>query len=58
MTLLQTCSTTAGAIDLSMLPAPRVSPPYVPLPVDPLAPEPECECQDVERCPVHHGYED
>ena len=20
--------------------------------------EPECECQDVERCPVHYGYDD
>ena len=20
--------------------------------------EPECECQDTERCPVHFGYED
>jgi hypothetical protein len=19
--------------------------------------EPECECQDTERCPVHHGYD-
>jgi hypothetical protein len=19
--------------------------------------EPECECQDSERCPVHHGYD-
>lgn len=19
--------------------------------------EPECECQDLERCPVHHGYD-
>jgi hypothetical protein len=19
--------------------------------------EPECECQDAERCPVHHGYD-
>jgi hypothetical protein len=19
--------------------------------------EPECECQDVERCPVHFGYD-
>ena len=28
-------------------------------PDDPSAPiEPECECQDVERCPVHHGYDD
>ena len=23
---------------------------------DPSA-EPECECQDQERCPVHHGYD-
>jgi hypothetical protein len=25
-----------------------------------LEPDPnaECECQDVERCPVHHGYDD
>ena len=22
------------------------------------SPNPECECQDVERCPVHHGYDD
>jgi hypothetical protein len=22
------------------------------------ATEPECECQDVERCPVHFGYDD
>ena len=20
--------------------------------------EPECECQDAERCPVHFGYDD
>ena len=20
--------------------------------------EPECECQDTDRCPVHHGYDD
>jgi hypothetical protein len=20
-------------------------------------PEPECECQDSERCPVHFGYD-
>ena len=20
--------------------------------------EPECECQDTERCPVHFGYDD
>jgi hypothetical protein len=19
--------------------------------------EPECECEDVERCPVHYGYD-
>jgi hypothetical protein len=19
--------------------------------------EPECECQDTDRCPVHHGYD-
>jgi hypothetical protein len=58
MTLLQTRSTLIAAIDLSSLPARRVRPLYVPPPVDPLGPEPECECQDVERCPVHYGYED
>jgi hypothetical protein len=27
-------------------------------PGDPNPPiEPECECQDVDRCPVHHGYD-
>jgi hypothetical protein len=27
-------------------------------PVGPNPPiEPECECQDQERCPVHHGYD-
>jgi hypothetical protein len=27
-------------------------------PMDPTsAVEPECECQDVERCPVHFGYD-
>ncbi len=25
-------------------------------PQDPV--EPECECQDTERCPVHFGYDD
>jgi hypothetical protein len=58
MTLLQTRSTLLAAIDLSALPARRERPLYVPPPKDPLAPEPECECQDLERCPVHHGYED
>jgi hypothetical protein len=58
MTLLQTRPTRMAAIDLSALQPARVRPLYVPPPVDPLAPEPECECQDVERCPVHNGYED
>jgi hypothetical protein len=27
-------------------------------PADPNPPEePECECQDQERCPVHYGYD-
>ena len=30
-----------------------------PAPADPNPPiEPECQCQDLERCPVHHGYDD
>jgi hypothetical protein len=29
-----------------------------PVPSPAAASEPECECQDVERCPVHFGYDD
>ena len=35
--------------DLGVSPGPPADP-------DPTI-EPECECQDVERCPVHHGYD-
>lgn len=26
-------------------------------PQPPAEEEPECECQDAERCPVHYGYD-
>jgi hypothetical protein len=35
-----------------------IRPARLTLRVDPRpALEPECECQDVERCPVHFGYD-
>jgi hypothetical protein len=37
------------ALQLFVEAAPRVEP----TPPD----EPECECQDTERCPVHFGYD-
>jgi hypothetical protein len=38
-------------------PDPQASTPVGPA-MDATSPvEPECECQDVERCPVHFGYD-